>query len=178
MTHPAEFEELEERVPIGVVRAEAGDVAFYMPSQMTAMRFNTLFTKEPETISWIGGFVPGKVLVDIGANVGMYTIWAAKHRQMDVFAFEPEAQNYAVLNRNIRLNSLDDQVLAFPAAISDKPGFSVLNLGDLRTGGSQNPSTSPLTGISNRVSRCFARAALQRPLIDWLQIKSSPCRIM
>ena len=38
---------------------------------------------------------------DVGANVGMYTVFAAPTRGARVFAFEPEAQNYAMLNRNI-----------------------------------------------------------------------------
>ncbi|MDD9878032.1 MAG: FkbM family methyltransferase [Magnetovibrio sp.] len=139
-----DYDAIESRVPIGVIKAETGDVAFYMPSQMAAMRFQTLFTKEPETARWISGFAPGGVLVDIGANIGGYTIWAAKHRRMRVFAFEPEAQNFAYLNKNIILNSLDDQVTAFPAAISDETRFSVLNLGDTRIGGSLNSFAEPV----------------------------------
>jgi FkbM family methyltransferase len=45
-------------------------------------------------------------MIYVGANVGMYTIWAAATRNARVYAFEPEAQNYATLNRNIALNNL------------------------------------------------------------------------
>jgi len=135
---PIETQTGENQTPIGVISAETGDVLFCMASHMAAMRFETLFTKEPETIKWISGFEPGGCLVDIGANVGPYTIWAASHRNMRVYAFEPEARNFAVLNRNIMLNELDDRITAYPVAISDENGFSILNLGDLRTGGSLN----------------------------------------
>ncbi len=133
-----DFDAIEGRVPIGVISAETGDMSFYMASRMVAWRFQTLFTKEPETITWISGFAPGGTMIDVGANVGVYSIWAAMHRNMRVFAFEPEAQNYAVLNKNIDLNNLDHQVVAYPCAVIDSSGLSVLNLGDQRIGGSLN----------------------------------------
>ncbi len=76
------------------------------------------------------------MLVDIGANVGMYTIWAAKTRGARVFAFEPEAQNYALLNRNVLANGLNDLVRAYCVALSDASGFDALYLSDLGVGGS------------------------------------------
>ena len=109
-----------------------------MASRLAAYRYQTLFTKEPEMAQWISGFDPGGVFVDVGANVGGYTVWAAMHRDMRVFAFEPEAQNFAVLNKNLQLNDLGGRVRAFPAALSDGFRLSVLNLGDTRIGGSRN----------------------------------------
>ena len=61
----------------------------------------TLFSKEPITLAWIDTFKDGETLYDIGANVGMYTIYAAVMRKANVYAFEPEALNYAELNKNI-----------------------------------------------------------------------------
>ena len=50
--------------------------------------------------------------IDIGANVGMYSIWAAVTRDISVISIEPESQNYAVLNKTILLNNLKDKVTA------------------------------------------------------------------
>ena len=97
---------------------------------------DTLFTKEPDTIEWIRGFDANDILVDIGANVGMYTIWAAKTRGVRVFAFEPESQNFALLYRNIVLNRLFGLVTAYCAALSDEEGFSLLYLSDFQLGAS------------------------------------------
>ncbi len=74
-------------------------------------------------MAWIAGFEAGEVLVDIGANVGMYTIWAAKTRGVTVYAFEPESQNYALLNKNIFYNQLGDRVHAYGVALSDHNGL-------------------------------------------------------
>ena len=66
----------------------------------------------------------------------MYTIWAAATRRARVYAFEPEAQNYALLNRNILLNGLSESVFAYCMGLSDESGLSALHMADLRAGGS------------------------------------------
>jgi FkbM family methyltransferase len=111
-------------------------VIYATPSSFTKWRVDSLFQKEPVTIDWIAGFLPEESLVDVGANVGIYTIWAAKTRGTKVHAFEPEAQNYALLNRNIELNGLGNQVKAYCVGLSDQAGYSELHLSDLRVGSS------------------------------------------
>ena len=41
-------------------------------------RARTYLTKEPETINWIDGFKKNEVFFDVGANIGLYSIYAAK----------------------------------------------------------------------------------------------------
>ena len=92
-------------------------------------RVKTLFEKEPTTIPWLETFKPGETLVDIGANVGMYSIYAAVMTGCRIFAFEPEALNYAELNKNIFANALHDRVFALCMALSDEEKVDYLNLG-------------------------------------------------
>jgi FkbM family methyltransferase len=66
----------------------------------------------------------------------MYTVWAAKTRGVRVYAFEPEAQNYALLNRNLVRNQLGAKVKAYCLALSDNTGFGELHLATLEAGGS------------------------------------------
>ena len=131
-----DLKEYEKLDPFITVDSPAGPVQFSTPNAATAWRVETLFTKEPDTIEWIAGFEPGAALVDVGANVGMYTLWAAKTRRARVFAFEPESQNYALLNRNILRNGAGDLVIAYCASLSDMPGFGQLALSSFITGGS------------------------------------------
>jgi len=128
-----EYETLD---PFLSVDSPAGPVQFSTPNRATAWRVETLFTKEPDTIEWIASFGADAVLVDIGANVGMYTIWAAKTRGTRVFAFEPESQNFALLNRNIVRNGLGDLATAYCASLSDATGFGRLALSTFMLGGS------------------------------------------
>ena len=111
-------------------------VVYATPTAYTKWRVDSLFEKEPITIEWIAGFAQGQVLVDVGANVGMYTIWAAKTRGVRVLAFEPEAQNYALLNRNIAMNNLGGLAKAYCLALSDAAGYSELHLSNMQIGGS------------------------------------------
>jgi FkbM family methyltransferase len=100
-------------------------IRFYCPTPVTVWRGYTLLTKEPETIEWIDTFEPKSIFWDIGANVGCYSLYAAK-RGHSVVAFEPAASNYAVLNRNIELN--DVHVDAFNVALSDWNGPALLGM--------------------------------------------------
>lgn len=94
---------------------------YAMSSPTSHWRAGTLFTKEPGTLEWLQSFKPDDVLVDIGANVGMYSLYAAVVAGARVFAFEPESQNYAELMRSILLNAAHHKVTAFCVAIGDKP---------------------------------------------------------
>lgn len=97
-------------------------------------RVRTLFSKEPITLAWIDAFASGETLFDIGANVGMYTIYAAVMRNAKVYAFEPEALNYAELNKNVFINDLHGQVLAYCLALSDVDKIDRLLLSDFGLG--------------------------------------------
>lgn len=116
-------------------RAENKGVSciFHCPNSVALWRAKTLFTKEPETIDWIDTFQPGDVFFDIGANVGSYSVYAAK-RGVDVVAFEPESQNYALLNRNIYLNALAERAMCLNIALSDRAGLDYLYLSDFSAG--------------------------------------------
>jgi FkbM family methyltransferase len=50
---------------------------------------------------------PADVVIDIGAHIGTFSVWAAqKATSGHVFSFEPDPENYALLEENKRLNHL------------------------------------------------------------------------
>jgi FkbM family methyltransferase len=130
------LEEYEKLMPRCELEHAGVRMFFSTPSTFTLWRVQSIFDKEPWTLEWIAGFGEGEILVDCGANVGMYTIWAAATRGARVYAFEPEAQNYAVLTRNIMINNLAERVSAYCMGLSDASGLSTLHIADLRIGGS------------------------------------------
>ncbi len=111
-------------------------VRYCISSPSSEWRVQTLFTKEPGTIDWIHSFNPGETFVDVGANVGMYSIYAGVVAGARVFAFEPESQNYAELCRSIFFNEgTRKNIVAWCAAVSDEPvEISRLLVRDLHTG--------------------------------------------
>lgn len=149
---PKEYEELENmtqsegEVEFGRIQTKWLDLEYgQVPLRGKAMRFaltgssskkrvRTLFSKEPITLAWIDTFEEGETLFDIGANVGMYTVYAAVMRNASVHAFEPEALNYAELNKNIYLNNLNNHVLGYCLALSDVDKVDRLLLSDFGIG--------------------------------------------
>ena len=60
--------------------------------------------------------------VDIGANVGWYSLCAAKVGYEKIIAVEANPKTYTSLINNISLNNLHSKILALNLAISDAPG--------------------------------------------------------
>jgi FkbM family methyltransferase len=101
------------------VKTRRGTVSLYCLGDLPLWRAETMLTKEPETLEWIDGMAPGDVLYDIGANVGVYSLYAAAGRNK-VLAFEPLASNYFLLNRNFEHNNLAETASAYCLAFTDR----------------------------------------------------------
>jgi FkbM family methyltransferase len=54
---------------------------------------------------------PNQIVVDAGANVGLFTVWAAMHGAL-VYAYEPCRASYEDLLRNVVLNHVEGRVFA------------------------------------------------------------------
>ena len=115
----------EAELPVHVVATAHGNIAFAMFGRTTEFRVRTLLTKEPETVRWIDGFVPGEVFWDIGANIGCYSLYAAA-RGATVHAFEPSPVNFWLLARNARMNGFS-RLTVFPFALALEPGITFWN---------------------------------------------------
>lgn len=155
------IEDVEMINPIVTVHDGATEVAYCTPNRFAKWRVDTLFKKEPDTIEWIRSFAPEDVLVDIGANVGMYSIWAAKTRGTRVYAFEPESQNFALLNKNIVANGLSGNVTAYCLALSDETGFALLHLSGFTPGASGHTYGAEGTSYSRSPMRRSGRICIR-----------------
>ena len=78
---------------------------------------------------------PGDVLWDIGANVGLYSIYAAKKHGIKVFSFEPSIFNLELLGRNCAVNSVSSLITILPFALSDSTKLSCMRHTTLSWGG-------------------------------------------
>ncbi len=63
-------------------------------NEIEQWRYDTFWQKEPETVAWINSFQDGDFFWDIGANLGVYTLYfASLYQKGIVCAFEPSMIN-------------------------------------------------------------------------------------
>jgi FkbM family methyltransferase len=122
-----------------------------------AYRALSLWVKEAGTMEWIDKNVkPGERFLDIGANVGIYTL-AAAHRVGSsgrVYAVEPHKPNAVALMRNVLKNNLQDRVDVLTVALSDQRMIATFNYKDLWPS-----STGSQLGATNVSGKEFKVAA-------------------
>lgn len=144
-------------------------MVFDANDELHLLRAEWAESKEPETIDWIDSFERGAVFFDIGANVGVYALYAALHRDCDVHAFEPEAKNYACLNRNILLNSLGRRVKAFNIALHESTHIDFLQLHDLSSGAALHTVGEPVDWRGRPFQPKFEQAVLAFSLDEFIE---------
>ncbi len=110
-------------MPIATVETKYGPLYCRAGHGRLVWRAASFFEEEPETIAWLDRIEATDVFWDIGANVGLYALYAAKFRHCRTIAFEPEAQNQALLVENIALNEIADRCL--PVAIALDRDFTL-----------------------------------------------------
>jgi FkbM family methyltransferase len=120
-----------------------GALVLHTPFPGPLFRARYFHKKEPETLEWIHSFDPGDVLWDIGANVGMYSLYAAARQGVSVLAFEPAAANYNILTKNIVRNGLESRVSTYCLAVAERLALGVLNLSSEAAGAAVNQFGGP-----------------------------------
>ena len=75
------------------------------------------------------GTIPDNaVIVDIGANIGVFSIYAVYGKNNKIFAYEPAPENFKLLQENISLNKLDGKVKLFNLGVGARSGSRPLYL--------------------------------------------------
>lgn len=69
------------------------------------------------------------LLLDVGANVGVYGLLSAKSTGCKVIACEPAPDTFHTLSDNVRLNRLEDHIELHNAALGDAEGTLTLSVG-------------------------------------------------
>lgn len=122
-----------------ITRTTEGVFAFDYSDQVVGKHIALCGTWEKTETSLIKEIVnSGDLVVDIGANIGWYTVVLSNlvGQEGSVIAFEPEPRNYNLLQTNIYLNKLEN-VTAYQIALLDSQStvefeLSESNFGDHR----------------------------------------------
>jgi FkbM family methyltransferase len=118
---------------------------------------------------------PGDVALDVGANVGLFTLLAADAvgSTGEVHAFEPVPATFAELNENVRINGFE-QVRLTRAAVGAAPGETTLGLGEhpeggsggYMTGGTGAPVEAPVVTLDGYVAQHLPDAPIRLLKVD------------
>lgn len=113
------------------------NLKIFTPNGMCLYRAHTFSSKEPETLRWIDQYGGnGITLFDIGANIGLYSLYYAARYKANVFAFEPSPFNLHVLAKNVNINSLQKYIKIMSNPVTDKNTIQSLSYSYFEEGSS------------------------------------------
>ena len=110
-----------------------GHEMYLDPSDSLRLSTNGVF--EPYTTQVIKQNISSDdIVIDIGANIGYFTLIMAKciRENGKVFSFEPEPKNFELLKKNVEINNYSNVILE-KKAIGDKTGMAKLYLADRKS---------------------------------------------
>ena len=147
---------LEQQV---TVQTKRGTLSCLCPTARSANDPLAFETAEPETIAWIDEFLSEGTLWDIGANIGLYTLYAALDPKIRVVAIEPSAASFAALMRNVEINGQGERVQAFCLALDEAPHVANLHMAHTEAGHSMHAFGAPET-VEGTLTPVFSQATL------------------
>jgi len=101
-------------------------------------------------VAWIEeSFGKGDVFYDIGANIGAYSLLAAKIYGSDIsiVSFEPAFPNFSQLCRNISLNNCQDTIVPLQIGLSDTTSLVEFNYSHLDPGSAVHALGEPVDQV-------------------------------
>jgi len=105
--------------------------------------------EEPETNSWIAGFEPNDVFFDVGANIGLYAMAAARFRGVFTVAVEADLMNARLLYENVLRNGLGSRITVIPVALDATSHLGSLHLKTLSYGDALHNLDGPSLYVRN-----------------------------
>lgn len=123
-----------------IVSEGSTDFVFYPKNTTEYYRCVTYFTKEEGTIAWLKNSLGNnEVFFDIGANIGLYSLYAAKlGRGVKTYAFEPHKFTFVNLMENIAANDLMGEISPISIPLSDSTDASTMNYAHMDSGSSMS----------------------------------------
>ncbi len=151
-----------------------GRLSFHVGSRWDLRRSWRGPGSEPDTLEWIRAFPDGACLWDVGANVGVFSLYAALSGNVRVVAIEPAANTFSTLARNIDLNRMNDRVSAYCAAFSNKTGLDTLYMSGVESGGVWHGFGTETNQFGETISTAMRQGSIGFSIDDFVEIFSPP----
>ncbi len=118
-----------KKIPLGEIVLRNGARFAVLNTNNNLGTIHEVFTqKEYQHITELSN-INRPVLVDIGANIGVFTVWAAGILPTaELYSYEPEEKNFLLLRENIVRNGIASRAHAFHAAVCGKEGTRTLSI--------------------------------------------------
>jgi hypothetical protein len=95
------------------IRLRSGHILYCSHHPHDIITFFVIFIKKD-----YGNIVKNSVIVDIGANIGFFSIYALINGAKKVYCYEPNSEAFKILKKNIKKNSFSNKVHTFQKAVS------------------------------------------------------------
>lgn len=102
-------------------------IKFIADSTCSLSRLENFLNYEPETIKWLNEIEHNDQLLEIGENIGYYTMYAAGTRKCKILAIESYPPNYLLFIKNV-FNNFQDFIQAFCIGAGNKTEISNFNI--------------------------------------------------
>jgi FkbM family methyltransferase len=97
---------LSQVLPLNFSSLDSRDLVLRPSNSLEESRWQTISTKEPETIEWLNNMELSSTYIDIGANIGIYTAAAWVRGVEAIIAFEPFLKSFESLTALFRSNNI------------------------------------------------------------------------
>jgi len=164
----------EYLLPRHRIASRRGPLVFVTTHPQALLYPHDFETREPETLAWIEGFQTPCRFWDIGANIGVFSLYAGLRPGVEISAFEPAAASYGALCRNIEANDLGARVRAYCVALSDRTELGSLNLSGTNAGSVFNAFASTEDCFENEIEVVFCQGMVGFSVDDFRRLFRLP----
>jgi FkbM family methyltransferase len=132
----------------------------------------------PEMAFVLHAIRAGELFVDVGANIGAYTVLAASIPGVRCAAFEPAPETFARLTENIRVNDFGSRVQANQLAAGAEDGEIVFTKGLDSVNHVVGPDDNPRDGIAVAVRRLDTVLRSENPVVMKIDVEGYEMRVL
>ena len=171
------------RRPWRIEGGEAAGLKLGFPQNLEFVRGSSEIPVQRCIVAYLA---PGGVFYDVGANIGFFSLLAAKRVQRHgaVYAFEPLTENAAAIQRNARMNGLTNLSVS-EVAVDENSGTGALFLTDWDGGCSLSTAVvAPSVSVGQRAVRVIAlddlieSAALRPPTLVKIDVEGAELGVL